>query len=213
MNRRIVTWGSFALAIGGVVCAVVASRTQGALSTALWAIGSVLMLIGIVGLVFSEKYVQKDCAEQMAQDEAEQRDVLNRAKYLQLLYTGKKKRLGAPTEKDHFIFEAYLSEDRAEVESYLDDSMPVQTHVFIAKVVEDAHDGHVLVEMRNRFKLGDTLEVLSADDNFLKQFSVREIISSTGQHIDDAKRVQERVTINCPYSLRAGDILRTEKAD
>ena len=127
MNRRIVTWGSFALAIGGVVCAVVASRTQGALSTALWAIGSVLMLIGIVGLVFSEKYVQKDCAEQMAQDEAEQRDVLNRAKYLQLLYTGKKKRLGAPTEKDHFIFEAYLSEDRAEVESYLDDSMPDDT--------------------------------------------------------------------------------------
>ena len=101
----------------------------------------------------------------------------------------------------------------ADDKEYLDDSMPVQTHVFIAKVVEDAHDGHVLVEMRNRFKLGDTLEVLSADDNFLKQFSVSEIISSTGQHIDDAKRVQERVTINCPYSLRAGDILRTEKAD
>lgn len=94
---------------------------------------------------------------------------------------------------------------------YLEDSMPVQTYVFIAKVVEDARDGRVKVEMRNRFKVGDTLEVLSADDNFLKKIDIREIISSTGQQIDDAKRVQEIVTINCPYNLHAGDILRTEK--
>ena len=94
---------------------------------------------------------------------------------------------------------------------YLEDSMPVQTYVFIAKVVGDAKDGFVKVEMRNRFKVGDTLEILSADDNFLKRIIIEKIINSKGEDIDDAKRVQEIVTINCPYNLKDGDILRVEK--
>lgn len=94
---------------------------------------------------------------------------------------------------------------------YLESSMPVQTYVFIAKVVEDAKDGFVKVEMRNRFKVGDNLEILSADDNFLKIIKIERIINSLGEEIDDAKRVQEILTINCPYSLKAGDILRVEK--
>ena len=94
---------------------------------------------------------------------------------------------------------------------YLADSMPVQTYVFIAKVVEDAKDGMVKVEMRNRFKLGDKLEVLSADENFLKVVTIDKIINSLGDEIEDAKRVQEVVTISCPFSLKAGDILRVEK--
>lgn len=98
-----------------------------------------------------------------------------------------------------------------ENKEYLEDSMPVQTYVFIAKVVEDAKGGKVKVEMRNRFKVGDCLEVLSADDNFLKTITIQEITNSKGEAIDDAKRVQEIVTINCPYSLKAGDILRVEK--
>ena len=102
----------------------------------------------------------------------------------------------------------YFNDDRKE---YLEDSMPVQTYVFIAKVVEDAKDGFVKVEMRNRFKVGDTLEILSADDNFLKKITVSKIINSKNEEIDDAKRVQEIVTISCPYNLKAGDILRVEK--
>lgn len=124
MNHRILTWGSTVLAIGGAVCSVVASRTQGTLSTALWVIGIVLLVIGIVGLSFSDKKDQKERAEKMAQEKAEERAALERAKYLLFLYVGKKKRLSMPTEKDHFSFEAYLTEDRAEVESYLDGSMP-----------------------------------------------------------------------------------------
>ena len=101
----------------------------------------------------------------------------------------------------------------ADDKEYLESSMPVQTYVFIAKVVEDAKDEQVKVEMRNRFRVGDTLEVLSPDDNFLKTITISKIIDSKGEEIDDAKRVQEIVTINCPYSLKAGDILRVEKND
>lgn len=99
----------------------------------------------------------------------------------------------------------------ADDKEYLEDSMPVQSYTFIAKVTEDACNGLVKVEMRNRFKKGDTLEILSADDNFLKTISIDKIINSKGEEIDDAKRVQEIVTINCPYNLKKGDILRIER--
>lgn len=100
----------------------------------------------------------------------------------------------------------------AKDKEYLDDSMPVQTYEFVAKVVENAENGMVKVEMRNRFKVGDQLEILSTDDNFLKKITIEKIINSLGEEIDDAKRVQEIVEINCPYDLKSGDILRVEKA-
>ena len=99
----------------------------------------------------------------------------------------------------------------AKDKEYLDDSMPIQTYEFIAKVVENAKDGKVKVEMRNRFKVGDELEILSSDENFLKKIKVESITNSLGESINDAKRVQEVVEINCPYNLKAGDILRVEK--
>lgn len=91
---------------------------------------------------------------------------------------------------------------------FLASSMPIQTAEFIAKVVEDSQKGTVKVEMRNRFKKGDELEVLSPTDSFLKKIKITNIINAKGEPIDDCKRVQEIVTINCPFDLKQGDILR-----
>ncbi len=99
----------------------------------------------------------------------------------------------------------YFNSDDKE---YIESSMPIQTAQFIAKVVEDESEGFVKVEMRNRFMVGDILEVLSPDDNFLKTIKIEKIFASDGSEIQDAKRVQEVVTINCPYHLKKGDILR-----
>lgn len=93
---------------------------------------------------------------------------------------------------------------------YLKDSMPVQTAEFVAKVVEDSHNGIVKVEMRNRFKKGDVLEILSPNDAFLKKIKIEKIVDGKGNEIDDCKRVQDIVTINCPYDLKTGDILRRD---
>ena len=93
---------------------------------------------------------------------------------------------------------------------YLEDSMPVQTAEFVAKVVEDSHDGTVKIEMRNRFKKGDVLEILSPNDAFLKKIKIEKIVDGKGNEIDDCKRVQDIVTINCPYDLKTGDILRRD---
>ena len=86
--------------------------------------------------------------------------------------------------------------------------MPIQTAEFIAKVVENSQNGKVKVEMRNRFKIGDELEILSPTDSFLKKIKIDSIENGKGEQIDDCKRVQEIVTINCPYDLKKGDILR-----
>lgn len=91
-------------------------------------------------------------------------------------------------------------------------SSPVQTHEFMALVLEDAKDGYVKIEQRNRFKVGDTLEVLSPDENFNKKIKVTEIKNLKGELIDDAKKVQEVLYLRTELDLKEGDILRFEKA-
>ncbi len=90
-------------------------------------------------------------------------------------------------------------------------SSPVQTHEFMALVLEDAKDGYVKIEQRNRFKVGDTLEVLSPDENFNKKIKVTEIKNLKGELIDDAKKVQEVLYLRTELDLKEGDILRAEK--
>ena len=81
---------------------------------------------------------------------------------------------------------------------------------YIANVIDGAR-GTALVEMRGRFKVGDTLEVLSPSDNFGKQFTVEKAYGSDGEQVKDCKIVQEHYLIDCPYELHSGDILRRRK--
>lgn len=86
-------------------------------------------------------------------------------------------------------------------------SKPEQTGVFAASVIESG-GGYVLAEQRNRFKKGDRLQVLSPTDDFLKEFVVEEMFDENGSAIDDAKIVQQKLRIKCPYKLEKYDILR-----
>ena len=87
------------------------------------------------------------------------------------------------------------------------DSQSKGEYVYIADVL-GSEGGYVHVEMRNRFKQGDILEVLSPDKNFAKTFVAEEIFDSKGEPTQDAKLVQEKYKIKCPYVLTAGDYLR-----
>lgn len=95
----------------------------------------------------------------------------------------------------------------------LETSLPVQTSEFMGLVTEDGDGEYVLVEQRNKFSVGDELEILSNDDNFNKKFIVIEIIDSKGESVESAKNVQEIVKIRCPYKLSKLDILRKEIKD
>ena len=92
---------------------------------------------------------------------------------------------------------------------YQEDSMPVQDSDFVAVVTEDCDGKKVQVEMRNKFSVGDELEILSPDKKiFNKKIKIEKIINSLGEEVESAKKVQEKVFINCSLPLKVGDILR-----
>lgn len=91
-------------------------------------------------------------------------------------------------------------------------SQPSCDYEFIAEVLGyDEERGCVIVEQRNRFKVGDELEILSADgDCWNKIIKVDKIYDSLGGEIEDAKIVQQVLYIPTQYRLEPKDILRKE---
>ena len=87
-------------------------------------------------------------------------------------------------------------------------SLPVQTHEFMAICLEDAKDGKVLIEQRNRFVKGDTLEVLSPTDTFNEKIVVGDMTAEDGSIVEDAKIVQQKLYLTTSLLLKRGDILR-----
>lgn len=103
-----------------------------------------------------------------------------------------------------FNFKDKFKEDR----ECLDSSLPVQTYEFIALVLEDQKDGFVLIQQRNRFEIGDELEVLSPQGIFNKKIKVTKILNENGEDVEVAKLVQEKLLVKTKLALKAGDILR-----
>lgn len=91
---------------------------------------------------------------------------------------------------------------------FLQSSQPLQTSEFVALVKEKSKDGSVLVEMRNKFQVGDTLEVLSPNNTFDKKIIIKSITDQNGNAIQVADKVQALLRINCDLPLEPLDILR-----
>ncbi|MBO5851205.1 MAG: U32 family peptidase C-terminal domain-containing protein, partial [Clostridia bacterium] len=82
---------------------------------------------------------------------------------------------------------------------------------FMANVLGyDNEKGAIILEMRNRFKVGDELEVLSPTDNFNKKFIVEKMANENGETVEDAKLVQQKLYIYSSLKLQEGDILRKD---
>ena len=99
----------------------------------------------------------------------------------------------------------------AKDKEYIEDSMPIQSYEFMAIVKEDAKDGFAKIEQRNRFKVGDVLEVLSPNDTFNKKIIVDYMEDEDGNAISDASLVQQIIMLKTDLPLKAGDILRKEQ--
>ena len=102
---------------------------------------------------------------------------------------------------------AYTLGDNCDTVNY-SDSQSVGEKQFIAVVTKSTEGGYAEIEMRNRFKKSDVLEILSPSENFNKTFIVNEMYDEDGNEILDAKIVQQKIRIKCEYDLREGDILR-----
>lgn len=84
---------------------------------------------------------------------------------------------------------------------------PSATHSFIAAVVRGG-ESEAEIEMRNRFEVGDTLEVLSPGNSFNRQVTVTEMKTTDGNSVDVADKVQQRLIINTDVPLNEFDLLR-----
>lgn len=92
-----------------------------------------------------------------------------------------------------------------------DDSQSKGTHKFIASVLQGNEESeYAVVEMRNRFMVGDKLEVLSPTNSFNKIVNITKMQNEKGEELLDAKLVQQKVKIFTDIPLRSGDILRKE---
>jgi putative protease len=90
-----------------------------------------------------------------------------------------------------------------------DDSQSKGTHKFIANVIDGNLDKeYAVIEQRNRFKVGDVLEVLSPTESFNKTITVAKIADQNDKNVEDAKLVQQRLKLYTSVPLYAGDILR-----
>lgn len=93
----------------------------------------------------------------------------------------------------------------------LNTSKQCETHKYIAVVLESLDNGYILVEHRNKFLLGDELEILSSGENFNKKFIVEDIIDCENNHLKEVKKIKQHVHIKCPYKLNKYDILRKKE--
>lgn len=86
-----------------------------------------------------------------------------------------------------------------------------QNCLFIGPVLEQ-HHGRILVEQRNRFGIGDRLEVLSPH-SLGDSFIVEGLWDRDGAPLLEAIHPQEAVWVSCPFSLSPGDLLRRRISD
>ena len=101
----------------------------------------------------------------------------------------------------------YYKDKKEVVSERLDSSAPSQTYEYMASVI-GYKNGKTVIEQRNSFKVGDTLEVLSPGKSFNKTFTLDSMQNEKGEEVIVAKIVQEKLLINSPYTLCVGDILR-----
>ncbi|MEG2881306.1 MAG: U32 family peptidase [Christensenella sp.] len=83
----------------------------------------------------------------------------------------------------------------------------LRRYTFTAAVQDAAANGAVTVEQRNKFSVGETLEVLSPNCENVS-FEVKTICDMNGISQESAPHPQQLVSINCPYPLQKGDLLR-----
>lgn len=110
---------------------------------------------------------------------------------------------------NHRVFTtAYMLGENKETVNY-SDSQSAGEKQFIATVLEGTNDeGYFIAEMRNRFKKGDKLELLTPNDNFNSVILPGRITDEEGNDIKDAKIVQQKLRIYSDIKVSAGDILR-----
>ena len=85
--------------------------------------------------------------------------------------------------------------------------LPYVTECSFAGTVLKAEDGRFFMEQRGKFEVGDTLEVVSPNSLGLS-FTVTHIEDEEGNEMESAPHAMQKVWVDCPHNLQAGDLIR-----
>ena len=86
-------------------------------------------------------------------------------------------------------------------------SIQEQDSKFMA-IVQDVKPGRILVEQRNKFAVGDNLEILSPSSIFGRVLTVEKMYDENNNPVQEAKAVQQKLWIETDLAFEIGDILR-----
>lgn len=92
----------------------------------------------------------------------------------------------------------------------LDSSLPVSEYEFVAVVLENSSSGRAKVEMRNRFKKGEELQLLSTSNNNAV-VNIEKIVDMDGNDLDECKIPKQEVYVYTKTPLVKYEILRRKK--
>ncbi len=97
--------------------------------------------------------------------------------------------------------------DENESRQYYPSSKAVEEYKFIA-VVKEVLDGAIVVEQRNKFVVGEEMEILSVTEHHNKTFTVQNATDEKGNSVEVCNKVKQLLTIPCHFKLAVGDMLR-----
>ncbi len=97
-------------------------------------------------------------------------------------------------------------------EQYYTGRQEASNQDFLALVIEDTSDGYAIIEQRNNFKVGDTVEVFGPTMS-VRSFKVLELINEMGESVNEAKHPQEILKIRVPFEVHKNDIIRVNLID
>ncbi len=100
----------------------------------------------------------------------------------------------------------FMFKDGKPTQNY-ETSIQEQDSKFMA-IVQDVQKGKILVEQRNKFAVGDKLEILSPTDIFGQILKVEKMEDENGNEVLEAKAVQQKLWIYTNLPFQIGDILR-----
>ena len=75
-------------------------------------------------------------------------------------------------------------------------------------IVQKVENGKILVEQRNKFVIGDELEILSPTSIFNQKLKLEKMEDEKGNPLTEAKMVQQKIWIYTSLPFEVGDILR-----
>ncbi len=83
----------------------------------------------------------------------------------------------------------------------------IRNYEFVALALEQSKDGYCLIEQRNKFVIGDTLELMSPNKE-IRQFTVTSLINEQGEEVTEAPHPKQKLKLKIDFEVSPLDIFR-----